>query len=177
MRAAKVVLVWLTLTRASGVVSRPVTRPLGAPDSRCPIQGVCQCLSVSCPMTFSKRCFLRARYVFYVTRNRVFLQTCRFRGSFRSSYAMIGIINVNDTTATEFMAAPRLAPRPIIEESAQSTFSNEHAKLSRQRTNNLSIFHRRRFSTQVGYLEDGRKLYNGQLVEVSGCMNVRTANN
>lgn len=81
---------------------------------------------------------------------------------------MIGIINVNDTTATEFMAAPRLAPRPIVEESSQSTFSTEHAKLSRQRTNNLSIFHRRRFSTQVAYLEDGRKLYNGQLVEVSG---------
>ncbi|KAH7700043.1 Protein T23F4.2 [Aphelenchoides avenae] len=79
---------------------------------------------------------------------------------------MIGIINVNDTTATEFMAAPRLAPRPIVEESSQSTFSTEHAKLSRQRTNNLSIFHRRRFSTQVAYLEDGRKLYNGQLVEM-----------
>ncbi|KAH7705721.1 Protein T23F4.2 [Aphelenchoides avenae] len=79
---------------------------------------------------------------------------------------MIGIINLNDTTATEFLAAPRLAPRPIIQESAQSTFSNEHAKMSRQRTNNLSIFHRRRFGTKVGYLEDGRKLYNGQLVEV-----------
>lgn len=79
---------------------------------------------------------------------------------------MIGIMNVPCESATEYYASPDArkassssAPSPQI--SAFNSDNNSFRQASQKR-----LFSKRR-SSQVDYLKDGRKLFDGKPIEVS----------
>uniref|UniRef100_A0A915CNK2 Uncharacterized protein n=1 Tax=Ditylenchus dipsaci TaxID=166011 RepID=A0A915CNK2_9BILA len=83
---------------------------------------------------------------------------------------MIGLMNVPCDSPAEFYAA---APSSRLSGESSSSALDRHTRLPAQRNFNntkssrlsfISLFNKR-LANEVGYLQDGRKVFNGQVVE------------
>lgn len=90
---------------------------------------------------------------------------------------MIGMMNVPCDSPAEFYAAPTRfissADEGIDLDSEPSSYSGrrqliipEQNFIQSKRPSLLNLFNRRKTTSQVKYLQDGRKMYNGELMEV-----------
>ena len=86
---------------------------------------------------------------------------------------MIGTVNIPNDSPIEFYAEPkryRGLPEGIDDSmnkpSSDHGSTEESNSIPSKRTSPLNLFKRRRTS-QISYLQDGRKVLNGKLVEVN----------
>jgi hypothetical protein len=92
---------------------------------------------------------------------------------------MIGMINIPNDSPAEFYSAPRrffseIGPSPSTEIdidtlSLNSSISNNNSikNINRQNKPSLSVFGRKKPIRNIGYLSDGRKMFDGRVVEPS----------
>ena len=86
---------------------------------------------------------------------------------------MIGMVNIPNDSPAEFYAVPERylgLPESIddnMNESSSDYDSTEESNsIPSKKTSSSNLFNRRRPS-QISYLQDGRKVLNGELVEVN----------
>jgi hypothetical protein len=85
---------------------------------------------------------------------------------------MIGMINIPNDSPAEFYATPRrffseIGPSPsteIVDIDSLSINENNNDIKKLQKPSSISIFGRRKPAHHVGYLSDGRKVFDGQVV-------------
>uniref|UniRef100_A0AC34F6K8 Uncharacterized protein n=1 Tax=Panagrolaimus sp. ES5 TaxID=591445 RepID=A0AC34F6K8_9BILA len=92
---------------------------------------------------------------------------------------MIGMINIPNDSPAEFYAAPRrffseLGPSPSTEIdidnlslNSKISNNNNNNKSSVHRPSSISVFGRKKPSQNIGYLSDGRKVFDGKVVNPS----------
>jgi hypothetical protein len=86
---------------------------------------------------------------------------------------MIGMVNIPNDSPAEFYAVPErhLGLPEVIDDNNNEPSSyygstEESNSSSIKRTSSSNLFNRRG-ANQIGYLQDGRKVLNGELVEVN----------
>uniref|UniRef100_A0A914CK61 Uncharacterized protein n=1 Tax=Acrobeloides nanus TaxID=290746 RepID=A0A914CK61_9BILA len=80
---------------------------------------------------------------------------------------MIGMVNIPNESAMEFYAVPERylgLSEGMNEPSSYHGSTEESNSIPSKRTSPLNLFNRRKAS-QIKYLQDGRKVLNGELVE------------